>query len=40
VQHGSVTNYAPTGPEGLFPAAGVVQLIAALRRIRSTAEAS
>jgi type I restriction enzyme R subunit len=34
------TNYAPTGPEGLFPAAGVVQLIAALRRIRSTAEAS
>lgn len=34
------TAVAPTGPDGLFEPARVVQLVAALRRIRETAEAS
>jgi type I restriction enzyme R subunit len=34
------TGVAPTGPDGLFAPAQVVQLVAALRAIRSTAEAS
>jgi len=34
------TGYAPSGPEQLFGTAKVTQLVDALRRIRSTAEAS
>lgn len=34
------TEFAPTGPNGLFASDAVMLLVAALRRIRSTAEVS
>lgn len=34
------TSVAPTGPDGLFSEPQVIELVTALRRIRSTAEAS